>query len=257
METQTEETKVQETEEKVEVQETQEDTVLAPETPGAEAEIAAKALEANPETVPLGVAKGLREDRRELRDAMKAKDQLIEHLQSQLAAQKPAVQQVVVSPAEKYIAEHKDEFDPDIEALPASVQIAQDRWNKEQLAAQSQAEQARIQSERTNESLARAQSTISDYEDIVELGNQYLDAGDRLMIKQSKDPALELYNRCIDKTLKAGTKDSTILRSHLKTKLAPQSAKPKPKVEEPQTATAEAEEPMSPQLAHARRLLGL
>ena len=91
METQTEETKVQETEEKVEVQETQEDTVLASEAPGAEAEIAAKALEANPETVPLGVAKGLREDRRELRDAMKAKDQLIEHLQSQLAAQKPAV----------------------------------------------------------------------------------------------------------------------------------------------------------------------
>lgn len=240
-----------------------EEVAPAPASTGAEATLAAEALAESEETlVPLGALTGLRERKNEV---IAAKDQLIERLQGELASREtPESTAAVLSPAQKYIADHKDDFDPEMEALPASVHLAQSEWETEQRKAASQKAEVEARKTKGQELYNQAKGQISDYDDIVEIGQGYLTPGDKLDISMAEDPAVELYKRCMKRTLDSNTGDATVLRKHLKTKLATKKPKATPKpetkqAEETQTEeeTAAAEVPMNPHLAHVYNAMGV
>ena len=234
----------------------------APEL-GAEAQLAADALEAVEEaedvTVPVGVVAGLRAKGREKDQVIQAKDQLIEHLKSEIEQRNAPIPEL--SPAEKYIAEH-DEFDPDMDALPAAVLIANDKWKDGRAEAKAKADVQTKRQQLGQQSYTKAKAAFTDYDDIVTMGTEYLTPGDKVDIAMSDDPATALYKKSISRVLESGTEDAAVLRNHLKSKLTKSQSSPKPKQTQaketqPEQQPEEPEEIMNPRLAHIYNVLDL
>lgn len=251
------------------------ETPTEPTVSQTEAQLAAEALaatETEPETtepmVPGHVVAGIRAERRALR-------QLTEQLQTELDNRnRPAEQTPGPSPAQQFIAEGKANgtFDPDTDPLPASIQLAEANWKEQQAQVKAQQQADQQQRQLNSRSITKAKSEIADFEDIVELGTRYLDDGDKLMIRKSADPAMELYKRCMKRTLESGGADAALLRQNLKAKsqlTQPVSSTKKP-TETTQTQTTqptgqrpaqppteEQEPPMTRELAQAYAILGM
>lgn len=199
-------------------------------------------------------------------EVIQAKDQLIQHLQTELETRRAAeTAPVELSPAERYIAEN-DDFDPDTESLPARVMIDERKWQERQAEQKAAAQQQRQRAETGQTSLARARQKYSDFNEIVDLGRAYLSAGDKLDISMSDDPAGELYRRSIKATLNSGTDDAVMLRAALQEKLPNTSVPPKTTKKEKEekeqgteaeTGGHEEEEVMSPRMAHMYNAMGL
>lgn len=229
---------------------------VAPETLDPEAQLAAEALANVPETmVPVGVVAGLRAKGRDKDQVLLAKDMLIERLQAELLSREPVVEAVVeLTPLEKYIQDHADDFDPEFDSPPAAVQIAERDFHARK---QNDDTAARQKKELGDRSYAKAKSTLSDFDDIVEIGKKHLSRGDVVDISESDDPALKLYELCLDKTLKSKTEDAATLRQHLQTKVTTKKTLPLTNVKPVQEiADTEGEEqPLNPRLAQAYAML--
>ena len=235
---------------------------LAPDDTSAEAQLAAEALEAA-DTVPVGVVAGLRARSRGKDEVIRAKDELINRLQAEIDERKTVAP--TLSPAQQFIRDN-ELFDPESQALPAAIQIAQDQWKEKQAEEKAQAEAVARRKEMGNRSYREAKAAYSDYDDIVALGQQYLTPGDKLDIASADDPATELYRRSISRTLESKTEDSEVLRNHLKSKLpTKKTVQPPPVKENTQEREAPAsppnEEPeyenMNPRLAHICNAFGV
>lgn len=232
------------------------------ETPDSEAAIAAEMLDATQEEekakieVPLPKYVALKHQDR-------ANRQIIEVLQSQLAErQKAETPPVEKSPAEKFIEDGAETFDPQTDPLPAAVQLAQGKWEKAQAKKDAEIQEAKKRSDIGSQSLAKAQTSLSDFEDVVGIGQSYLTPGDKLDIQMSADPAMELYKRCMDRTLRSKSPDAAVLRQALKAKLTPKTSVPPKTKEETKSEVGtetipEATGPMDKRLAHLYAALGM
>jgi len=239
----------------------------------AEAQLAAEALAATEEAaqvdhVPTKVVAELREDRRNLRTEVR---QLRDTIQTFVAERnKQEEPPPEPSPAEKFIAQHADTFDPDVEPLPASVQIAERKWQKAQDEQQVSRRQQKEDESRQAQSLAAAQSQLSDFEDVIEIGKRHLTIGNQVDVRNSADPAKTLYKLCIEATLKSGGADAALMRQNLRAKLQTKKAQQAvPKINQQPTNTGtqpvtnkkageeeEVETPLSPDLARLQRVFG-
>lgn len=226
----------------------------------AEAALASEALEQAPVgTVPLGVVHGLRAKGREKDQVILAKDQLIERLQTELNVRAKAPEQA--SPLEQYTVDNPE---AEFGEVPATVHVAERKWQDEQAQGRVATQAVDQQQKRGVDSLRNAQKAISDFDDVVEMGRNYLTEGNKHDIRTSDDPAALLYKLSIRATLDSGTADAQTLREHLQSKLGKQTVKtvktvPKPnEIEETEEVVEpDMDEPMSPQLAHTYAILGL
>ena len=237
----------------------------ASEDTDVEAQLAAEALADDDggddeQKVPVSVVAELRAQRRELRTA---NQQLVEALNNTLAERQKAAEPPQLSPEETFIRENAETFDPDTEPFPASVQIAQRRWEKEQQTRQTQQQSQAQRTQQGETSLANARATFSDYDDVIDMGKNYLTPGNKLDIQMSSDPAKTAYTLCMKATLAHGTpEDKALMRQNLKAKLtktkppSPQTQKKVDKGTGTQIAAGPAER-MSPQLAHVYDAMGL
>ncbi len=237
----------------------------ASEVSSVEAELAAEALaEAEPEvvpdpgTVPVGVVHGLRDKGREKDQVINAQDRLIQTLQATIDDRnKPAA---IPTPLEVYAAENPE---TPYGEIPAEVHIAEKKFQSEQELGKATAQADQDRKTLAQQSLAKTKDDISDYEDIVAMGQGYLSDGDKLDIAMSGNPALELYKRATRAILGSKTDDATILRKHLNAKKLTGKAKqplakPKQKPSEQVQTEEEVEEQlMSPRLAQAYAMLGM
>lgn len=236
------------------------------EVSSVEADLAAEALEDTPVvveeagTAPLGVVHGLRTKGREQVQVINAQEQLISRLQTEIDDRnKPAA---IPTPLEVYAAENPE---TPFGEVPAEVHIAEKKFQNEQDLGKVTAQAEQQRKTLGQQSLAQTKADISDYEDIVAMGQTYLSEGDKLDIAMSGNPALELYKRATRAILNSKTGDATILRNHLTAKkltgtakkpLAKPKQKPSEQVqtEEPETGD---EQVMSPRLAQAYAMLGM
>lgn len=238
----------------------------APDISSVEADLAAEALEDTPVvveeagTVPLGVVHGLRSKGHEQVQVINAQEQLIQRLQTELEDRsKPAA---TPSPLEAYAVENPE---TPFGEVPAEVHIAEKKFQSEQDLGKVTAQADQQRKTLGQQSLAQARSDISDYEDIVAMGQNYLSEGDKLDIAMSGNPALELYKRATRAILNSKTDDATILRKHLDAKKLTGKAKqpltkPKQKPsEQVQTEDSETsdEQAMSPRLAQTYAMLDM
>lgn len=264
VETAVEEEVVVDTPAKVETPVTEEtSTASAPVVSDAEAKLAAEALgreeavAVETSTVPVGVVHGLRVKGREKDQVIQAKDELIQHLQTELETRKAPPTEI--SPLEQHAIDNPGQ---EMSEVPVDVTLADRKWQAQQVEKQKTSGLQEQRKQASTVSLTKAQANLSDYDDVVAMGRRFLTDGNLLDIQNSPDPAMKLYNLCIDGTLKSGTQEAVTLRQHLQSKVAkPQSSpkkeeeKPKPNDEESQQP--EPEEEMSPRLAQTYAMLDM
>lgn len=242
-----------------------------------EARVAAEALalteepaEESPEIEALK-----REDER-LIGSITAKRALNRELDRQIAekmASEKASQPSEPSPEQKYIDENKDNFDPNTEPFPASVQMAQRKWEREQETRQRQQQEETSVTTAANKAYLQARQKYSDFDEIVMEAEDLLTEGDKVDIrnaaKNGEDPAEMLYQRCIYKTLMAGGSRARELRAKLKKKLPAKASAQKQETKENQSggsekkpseekpaSIAEKQEVKNPALAHIYAAFG-
>jgi len=228
----------------------------APVVSETEAQLAADALGSEQvvetPTVPVGVVHGLRAKGREKDQVIHAKDQLIERLQTELDTRNAPPPEI--SPLAQHAIENPGQ---EMSEVPVEITLADRKWrdqqaeNKQTVSLQKQRQQA------SSKSLVNAQATLSDYDDVVAMGRRYLSDGNLLDIQSSADPAMKLYQLCIEETLKSGSQDAITLRQHLQSKVtqsSPKTVKPIPKLNDEEQ---QPEEDMSPRLAQTYAMLGM
>lgn len=270
----------EETTQEVEVEPTGETVEQTVETPAAEttpevstpeaqvsdveATLASEALEQAPgetapaeATAPLGVVHGLRAKGREKDQTISALQQLNDNLRTELDNRAKAPDQV--SPLEKYGSEN-----PDVQygEVPVDVHVAERKWQEQQDQNKATTQAVDQQQARGRQSLKTAQETISDFDDVVAMGQKYLTEGNQHDIRTSADPAALLYKLSMRATLDSGTADAQVLRQHLQSKLTkPTVPKSKPKEQTEEVPETEEQvpdnEPMSPRLAQTYAMLGM
>jgi hypothetical protein len=147
--------------------------------------------------------------------------ELDQKIAEKMAAEK-AAQPTEKSPAEKYIDEHSDTFDPETEPFPAKVEIAQRKWEREQADKARKIDEQNATNQRANASYQKARQRFSDFDSILEEYSDVLTEGDKLdfanAAKKGDDVAELIYSRCIYKTLMAGGDRAKELRAKLKSK---------------------------------------
>jgi len=235
---------------------TEEAEVLDTETQlAAEALAATEDVQEAPEgvTVPVAVVAELRAERRENRQAIEALNARLVELT------KPPEPAPVPSPLEKWVAENPE--DAEVTSPPGTVQLAEKRWQDQQAKVSAERQGQQQHAARATESLKKAEATIKDYREVVEMGRKYLTPGNNVDIANSPDIAMALYKMCVEATLKSGTPDAAQLRAKLQQKVAQTKSGPKPQATQPvtpgtRTPAAPAQElpstapPSNPRLAH-------
>ena len=228
-----------------------------------EAEIAADALATEPtetpETVPLAAHTALRARKNEV---IEAKDQLIERLQADLAERaKAAAAPVESSPLEKFAAEYPGE------PPTADVLLAEQQWQTKAADERAAKKAAEDKAAVAQASYMQARRRVSDWDEIVGMGQPFLTPGNALDVKMAPDPAMKLYELSMKAVLASGTPEAAVLRQRLQAKVAKTSV-PKPKGTETKEkgtptppaepeSTSEEVEHMSVALAQAYAMLGM
>lgn len=206
-----------------------------------EAKLAAEALAATEE--PAGDTpeiEGMKKESERLLGEITARRALNRELDRKIA-EKTAAEQAALppekSPAEIFLEEHENdvEFNPDTDPLPANVQLAQNKWEKEQAEKNRQKLEQATASSTANKAYLKAREKYSDFDEIVLGAEDLLTEGDQIdvknAIKNGDDPAEFLYKRCIFKTLEAGGERARTLRAKLQAKVKSTKASVQPKQE--------------------------
>ena len=194
-----------------------------------EARLAAEALEATDEPAgdtPTPEIESLKKVNDDLLGSITARRHLLRELDKKTAEKIEAEKAALPpekTPEEKYIEDNQDTFDPNTEPFPASVQIAQKKFEKEQSAKERRLQEESALSSKATISSVEARKRFSDFDEILREAQDLLTEGDQIdlrkTIAEGKDGAEFLYRRCIYKTFEAGGDRAKQLRAKLKAKV--------------------------------------
>ena len=191
-----------------------------------EAKLAAEALAAT-EALPAGDTPaiiGLKREDERLIGSITAKRQLNRELDRKLAEKTAKLTaEEAAKPPEKSPLEIFVEENPDEDIVPAKVQLAERKWQKEQDAKSQKQKEIGSISSKVNDSYLKARQKYKDFDDILVGAEDLLTEGDQVdirnAIQRGEDGAEALYRRCIYKTLLAGGDRAIEMRAKLQEKV--------------------------------------
>ena len=183
---------------------------VADEDMSDEAKLAAEALEATDEPAgetPTPEIEALKKVNDGLLGSITARRHFLRELDKTVAERVEAEKAAIPpekTPEELYIEDNHDSFDPDTDPFPASVQIAQRKFDKEQSAKERKAREETNLTKKASMSSVEAHKKFKDFDEILLGAQDLITDGDQLDLKKAiaegKDGAEFLYRRCIFKT---------------------------------------------------------